>query len=201
MDDLEFVQSCVEGDKQTWDEFIVKYSRLIYSYIYSVFKTNNTHNLTPDTANDLFQDIILSLIKDNFQKLRSFKGKNGCSLASWLRQVTINSTIDYIRRLKPVVSIDGDNDDLSLKDMLPDNSPSAVDKFTLKEKIFRLKECIKILDTDDKYFLELHMNRGLSLEKLKDYLKISRGAIDMRKLRIVERLRDCFRLKGFALDL
>ncbi len=201
MDDLEFVQRCVGGDRQAWDEFIARYSRLIYSYIHSVFKTNNTHNLTSDVANDLFQDIILSLVKDNFQKLRSFKGKNGCSLASWLRQVTINSTIDYIRRLKPVVSIDEDNDDLSLKDILPDSSPSAPEKIGFKEKLARLKECIKILDTNDKYFLELHMNRGLSLERLKEHFKVSRGAIDMRKSRIIGRLRECFRLKGFALDL
>jgi DNA-directed RNA polymerase specialized sigma24 family protein len=46
----------------------------------------------------------------------------------------------------------------------------------------------------------LLINRGLKPEELKEHLRLSRGAIDMRKSRIIERLRDCFRSKGFALD-
>ena len=38
------------------------------------------------------------------------------------------------------------------------------------------------------------------LEELKKHFKLSRPAIDMRKSRLIERLRDCFRGKGFWLD-
>ena len=69
-----------------------------------------------------------------------------------------------------------------------------------REKINQLKDCIKGLNADDKYFLELHLNRGLSLAELKGVLRISRGAIDMRKSRIIGRLRECFKSKGFLLD-
>ncbi len=200
MNDLEFARRCAEGDKCSWDKFVDRYSRLIYKYIHSVLNTRGL-TFTQDSVSDIFQDIFLLLTRDNFSKLKSFKAKNGCSLASWLRQVTINAAIDYTRKLKPMVSIEQENeDDLSLKDILPDNEPLARDKISGEEKIFQLKDCIQGMVKDDKYFLELHLNRGLTLDQLKRHLKISRGAIDMRKSRIIDKLRDCFKSKGFKLD-
>jgi len=200
MHDLEFIQRCAKGEKLAWDEFVGKYSRLIYNYIYSVLKTKGL-TIPQENINDLFQEIFLSLINDNCRKLKSFKARNGCSLASWLRQITINYTIDYLRKLKPLVSIDEENeDDFSLKDILSDDSASVTDTLSQKEKLESLKECIARLETEDKYFLELHFNRNLRLEELKESFKISRPAIDMRKSRIIKALRECFRNKGFRLD-
>ncbi|MBM3245796.1 MAG: sigma-70 family RNA polymerase sigma factor [Candidatus Omnitrophica bacterium] len=201
MDDLEFVQRCVAADKKSWDEFVNKYSRLIYNYIHSVLKIKG-YPATEEAVNDLFQEIILALVKDNFKRLRTFKGRNGCSLASWLRQVSVNFTIDYIRRLKPAVSIDEeDGAELSLREILPDESAGIRVVLSHKERLLRLAECVEALGRDDKYFLELHINRGLALEDLMGHLRVSRGAIDMRKSRLMERLRECFKSKGFALDL
>ncbi|MBU4345963.1 MAG: RNA polymerase sigma factor [Candidatus Omnitrophica bacterium] len=200
MTDLEFVQRCVKADKPAWDEFVDRYSRLIYNYIHSVLRTKSSA-LRGENINDIFQEIFLSLTKDNFKKLRSFKARNGCSLASWLRQVAINATIDYTRKLKPLVSLEEEmDDDFTLKDILADNSAGAGEIFTQKEMLAHLKDCIDRLDNDGKYFLELYVNRGLALEELKDLLRISRGAIDMRKSRIIERLKECFQDKGFKLD-
>jgi len=196
MTDLEFVRRCIRGEKGAWNEFVERYSSLIYNYIHSVLKIKG-QSFSQENINDLFQEIFLSLVKDNFKKLASFQARNGCSLASWLRQVTVNFSIDYIRRLKLTVSIDEETDNgFSLIDLLPSNSPSATDTFNQKERLTHLEDCIDRLDNDDKYFLELHINRGLSLEELKAYFKVSRGAIDMRKSRIIERLRECFKSKG-----
>ena len=200
MNDLEFVRRCVKGDKRAWNEFVERYSSLIYNYIHSVLKIKGR---TPaeDNVNDLFQEIFLSLAKDNFKKLSSFQARNGCSLASWLRQVTVNFTIDYIRKLKPLVSIDAETDDgFSLAEILTSNSPSVTDVLSQEERLTHLKDCIDKLALDDKYFLELHIHRGLGIEELKAWFKISRPALDMRKSRIIERLRDCFKRKGFVLS-
>ena len=143
MDDLEFVQSCIRQDKGAWDEFLRKYSRLIYNYILSIL--NKSSAAVPQShCADIFQEIFHSLVKDNFKKLRSFRAKNGCSLASWLRQVAINSTIDYLRRLKPAaVSIDqADEGESPLKDSLAGGYISAADALTDKEKLAGLRECI-----------------------------------------------------------
>jgi len=201
MDDLEFVQRCIKGDKESWDAFVAKYSRLIYNYIHHCLDFTGLNSLRHDIVNDLFQEVFCGLMKEDFKKLRGFKGKYGCSLASWLRQVTISTSLDYLRRIKPTLSLDQENDDTAgLAGILPDDSVSVRETLVDIEKIKNLKECIATLTTDDRYFLELYIRRNLSLEALRGILHISRGAADMRRGRIIERLKKCFKHKGFALD-
>jgi RNA polymerase sigma-70 factor (ECF subfamily) len=200
MDDLRFVQACVKGDKQSWNEFLSRYSRLIYNYIYSVL-TVKGYSLPGEQVEDVFQEIFYSLIKDNYKKLATYQARNGCSLASWLRQVTINFTIDYLRKLKPMVSIDIEIEEgLSLKDILRDLSKDAAEFLSDQDRRKTLKECVDLLDSGEQYFMELFLNQGLNLEQIKEYFKINRGAVDMRKRRIFQKLQDCFKKKGFKLD-
>jgi len=200
MDDLEFIQRCISRDEHSWDQFVDRYSRLIYNYIHGVLKLKGISHLNPENINDLFQEIFFSLVKDDFKKLRSYKARNGCSFASWLRQVVINSSIDYLRRNNVVMaSLDAEDDEgLKIKDILMDDKASVREILADKDMFEHLKECIEDLDTDDKYFLELYVNQTMDLKELKDILKISRGAADMRRVRIINRLKDCFRAKGFV---
>jgi len=197
MNDLELLQRCLKGDKQSWDEFILRYSRLIYNYIHSVLAVHG-RVVPADQIEDIFQDLFYSLVKDNCRKLATYRGKNGCSLASWLRQVTINFTIDYLRKLRPQVSIDAcDQDGFSLGELLADMAPGAVEFLSDQDKRMTLRECISLLESAEQYFLELFLNRELTLDEMKDYLKINRGAVDMRKGRILDKLQECFKKKGF----
>jgi RNA polymerase sigma factor (sigma-70 family) len=202
MKDLEFVQRCTSGDKTAWDEFVEKYSRLIYKYIHSVLKIKGqSAPYDKAQADDIFQDIFVFLAAGDFRKLRSFRGQNNCTLASWLRQVTVNYTIDHLRRIKQPVSLDAqDEEGHALKESLIDKSQPASEIVLEKERLEQLSGCIDILSPEEQYFIELHINQGLAIEELCRYFKASRGAIDMRKNRIIERLRRCFEAKGFLLD-
>jgi RNA polymerase sigma-70 factor (ECF subfamily) len=197
MNDREFVLKCLTADKQVLDEFLARYSRLIYNSIYSVLRSKGLPG-NRQIVDDLFQEIILSLFDDNFKKLRVFEGKNGCSLASWLRLIAVNHTLDYLRAKKPDVSLEEETeDDLNLKDIIVSDSRSVSEDLCRKEELRSLEDCIDILSTDDKYFLELHFNRGLDFEELMSHFSAKRGAIDMRKSRIIVKLRECFKIKGF----
>jgi len=201
MDDLKFVQACVKGYERSWNEFLSRYSRLIYNYIYSVLAVKG-YTLSSGQIEDIFQDIFYSLIKDNYKKLSTYQARNNCSLASWLRQVTINFTIDYLRKLRPTLSIDTEIEEgLSLKDVLRDLSADALEFLSDQDRRKTLRECVDLLESAEQYFMELLLNQGLSLEQIREYFKISRGAVDMRKSRIFQKLQDCFKNKGFKLDL
>ncbi|MFA5096182.1 MAG: sigma-70 family RNA polymerase sigma factor [Candidatus Omnitrophota bacterium] len=199
MNDLDFVRSCVEGDNQSWNEFLARYSRLIYKYIRSVL---NSHPASQGHGDDVFQALLTSLIQDDYKKLKSFRGKNGCTLASWLRQVSINFTLSYLRGVKPEFSLEAENrDGAALGDLLADGAAAVPELLQQEEMYGKLEDCIGELNNQSKLLIELNINQGVRLEALKDLFKISRGAIDMQKSRIMERLRECFRRKGFALDL
>ncbi len=201
MTDLEFARECCAGKVQAWQEFVKKYSRLIHSYIYSVLNQRNPNLATQENISDIFQEIFILLSKDSYHKLKSYQAKNGCSLASWLRMVTINYTIDYLRKTRLTISLDQENEDgLMLGDLIEDGSSSVLDQISKEDSLESLYDCISALSIDDRYFLEFYIARGLSLEAIKDTLAISRGAVDMQKSRIVSRLKDCFKGKGFVLD-
>jgi len=53
------------------------------------------------------------------------------------------------------------------------------------------------LESNEQYFLDLLLNQELTLDEVKEHLKINRGAVDMRKARILQKLQDCFKKKGF----
>jgi RNA polymerase sigma factor (sigma-70 family) len=200
MNDLEFIRRFIKKDKRVREQFLKKYPTFIYSCIHSVLSSRG-YTFAEQHVPDIFQGVFESLVEDNCRKLKSFKGLNGCSFPSWLKQVTINFTIDYLRMLKPAVSIDEEvGDEVFLKDILADDCPSASENIILREKLSVLKSCISELDKNARYFIELNFNRGLKLEKIRRHLKLSRGAIDMYKSRIMDKLRECFSRKGFPLE-
>ena len=197
MDDLEFVHKFVKGDIQAREEFLKRYSRLIYNYIYHVLTVKGLKDYLT-YVDDIFQGFVLFVIEDDCKRLKSFKARNNCTFATWIRQLTINFTRDYLRKIKPLFSIDAEiNDEQSLKDILADNSLPVRESLSIEERLRVLDYCIDHLTRDEKYFLELNFNQGVSLEVLRDYFKVSRGAIDMQKNRIIKKLKECFKGKGF----
>lgn len=206
MKDLEFIKRCINKDEKSWEEFLERYSHLIYSLIWSILKRKGFSSEASTYADELFQDLFLHLIKDNFRKLRQYKAKKNCPFSSWLKVVVINHTLDYLKRkTPPILSLEEEILDeekkLTLKDTLKDESNPSVDKLVLEKELLNdLSECIAKLKREDRFFVEMHIYQGLPLEKVKEILKISRSAVDMRKARIIQRLKDCFKKKGFLLE-
>lgn len=98
-DEQELLSRCFERDQAAWSEFVQRYAGLIYHTIKRTSALRRAE--TPqDFVDDLFQDIFLSLVKDDFAELRRFRGDHGCTLASWLRMIAARRTIDYLRTAK-----------------------------------------------------------------------------------------------------
>lgn len=198
MEDLELIRKCSAGDRQAREEFLMAYHRLMYRYIHATLKAHaiSIHQADPD---DLYHDFFVFLFEQNCRKLESFQGKNGCSFASWLRQVVVNFVLDRLRKLKGGgVSLDEESGEgADARDMLIDMAANADGSLSHKERLKSLEECISLLGTEDKYFLELHLYREIGLQQLADHFQSSRPALDMRKSRIYGKLRDCFKNKGY----
>jgi RNA polymerase sigma factor (sigma-70 family) len=200
MDDLEFVYQFVKGESQARDQFIKRYSRLIYKYIQHVLQVRGFRDPSAH-VDDIFQGFIVFLIDEDCKRLKAFKAKNGATLATWIRYLTINFTRDYLRKVRPAISLDAEGDDnLALKDLLTDKTPLANEELLNEEGFRALEDCVDLLSEDERYFVELNFNQKVSLEIMRDFLKLTRGAIDMQKARLMRRLKDCFKGKGFELD-
>ena len=72
------LRGCLKGEKSAWDPLVHQYSGLVY---YTIKKTLGLYHVEPraDIVEDLFQDFFLSLMRDDFRKLRQFRAERGSS--------------------------------------------------------------------------------------------------------------------------
>ena len=181
---------CLNREKTAWDAFVLQYSALVYHTIRKTFSLYHTE-LRTDLVEDLYQDVFLTVLKDDFKKLRQFRGDRGCSLASWLRVVAARLTIDFLRQqgLRTV----------EVPDSLPSAEPDPPDSLMDNEQAARLSQALEKLSPRDRLFLEFYYRKGLSPEEIAAILKVSVSAAYTHKSRILAKLRETLR-KSAPLD-
>jgi RNA polymerase sigma factor (sigma-70 family) len=111
--DRELIAACLKGDKDSWEEIISRYQRLVYSIPVKA-------RLSPDDAADVFQTVCVRLL-EGLHKLRDHD-----KLSSWLITTANRETwrIAARRRADLTTSRDDDEDGPQL-DAIPDLEPLA----------------------------------------------------------------------------
>jgi RNA polymerase sigma factor (sigma-70 family) len=184
--DLELLQACVDGDRRAWARFVERFSRYVY---YLVQLTARRYEAAMDEAEvaDLHNDVFLALMEDDCRRLRSFEGKNGCSVRSWIRLIAIRRTVDALRRRRHHLHLDAEPA-LELADDAPDPYERLLASGA-REKRERLMELAEALSESDRLLLHLLYTEKLSPDAAAAALRIKKGALYTRKSRLVSRLR------------
>ena len=178
--EIELLQGCIAGDKQRWTTFVERYNKLIYHTIYKTLRVNAIAT-NPDDINDLFQEIFTSFCANNCKKLRMFDPHRGVSLASWLRMITVRTTIDHLRKRRPVTALD----ELPVEPSQTGGQEAIVDD----ESLNMLRGVVEQLPPGDKLLIELAFMRELPAEEVAGILDISLTAFYTRKNRVIEKMR------------
>jgi DNA-directed RNA polymerase specialized sigma24 family protein len=89
----ELLAGCIGGDADARTTLVEKYSGIV-SYGVTVIFQQFGRPYRKEEIEDLSQDVFLALFDNDSRKLRQYQGRNGCSLASWLRVVANRFTID-----------------------------------------------------------------------------------------------------------
>lgn len=162
------LSGCLNGEKPAWDAFVLQYSSLVY---HTIRKTLALYHAEPrpDLVEDLYQDVFLNILKDDFRKLRQFRGDRGCSLASWLRVVASRLTIDYLRSQK--------QHDLGATESLSAEQSDRPDSLISNEEEMLLLQTLEALSPRDRILVDLVYRQDLSAEDVASILKISIGAL------------------------
>lgn len=188
-EERELIDACVAGNKNAWDQFVERYSKLIYSTLHHVLaETRFTDK--KDIIDELFNETFVALIKDNAKKLQQFQGR--CSLASWIRLITVNGAIDYLRRLKPVTtSLDEESEEgPSLADVIADEKAQDIrETLTGEDEKEIFFNAFKELDVKDQLLLRLLFIDEASPEEAAEIMGLTKEAIYMRKSRLVNELK------------
>ena len=172
---------CIRGDKVSWDAFVLQYSALVY---HTIRKTFALHHVTLDghVIEDLYQEFFVAILREDFKKLRQYRGERGCTLASWVRLVTVRMTIDFLRKHEP--------DYTRVSDDFCSDFPDLAESLVSREQEASLHQAIELLPARDRLILQLSFRENLPPQDIAGILKMSVNAVYTQKSRILDKLRD-----------
>jgi RNA polymerase sigma factor (sigma-70 family) len=129
-----------------------------------------------------------------------FKGKNGCPLRAWVRVIAMRTTVSQMRRWKHHSALPGDdNSSGSIKVVDDSTRPDRVYESQLaKQRSSFIFELVESLSSEDKVLFNLIYIDEVPVPELTERLNIQRGALYMRKNRVIARLRRQADRKGLA---
>ena len=134
----------------------------------------------------------MALMEDDCRRLRSFQGKNGCSVRSWIRLIAVRRTVDWLRRQRRHISLDAE-DEVRGAPTLVEAGPDPLERLLDRDDAARwgrLGELAGALSERDQLLLHLLYTEGLSADAAAAALRIKKGALYTRKTRLVQRLRE-----------
>ena len=186
--DRDLVNGCVSGSKEALEAFIRQFSDPVYRTVQYTFKTKNTSYTKPDIE-DLHNSVFLRLFEDRCKKLRQYKGKNECSLHSWIRIVTVRIVIDHLRK-EAASPLNWWKTNLPIETFAPkakDSEPWVnIDRAKQQSLV---QAGMKELLSRDRLFLKLHFMGDLSIREVADIMNISEANAHSLKHRAIKRLR------------
>ena len=192
-DESELLKGCLSHDKKSWDIFVETYIRLISN---AILRTLNRYSPAPETwlVDDLTHSVFLSLIENNYKKLRQFQWK--CKLSSWLHTIAARATIDHLRKQQDHASLNGDDEEgKSLKESIPNGRSLPSEVLELKEEKEIFEQVKKTLTPRERLFVELYYIQELSHPEIARIMNTTknnsyqlRSSVEAKMKELVERV-------------
>lgn len=189
-EDLALVRLCVDGKEDAAEKLVRKYSRLIF---HAVQSTLHRHHIpfTREDAEDLFHTVFLHLFDNRGRKLHQYKGKNGCSLATWLRVVSVRIVLNELRK-KQLFSLGTASKTISFEflEQIGVSPEETEDKVELRDRYRLLEDAVKMLSSRYRLFYRLHFDQGLTLQETADAMNTTMQNIYTLKSRTIQQLKE-----------
>ena len=165
-DEKELVERFQNGEKDVFNELVIKYQGKIYNLVYKYVSNS-------ETARDLSQEIFIKA----FRALPRFKRQS--AFYSWLYRIAINLCIDFIRQQKRGQTLSfedlttGGNDEVMFNDV----SPLPPDQVEAKELGHIIGKAVEQLPPKQQRVFNLRYHHGLQLKEIAAQLDRSEGTI------------------------
>jgi RNA polymerase sigma factor (sigma-70 family) len=175
--DKELVAALRTGQNQAWTQLVDRYLRLV---LFVVRRTLVRLGLSPSEADveDVAFELFESLVRDNYRALADLR--EPYDLNAWLAVSARRRAIDFARRRKETVSLDG-----------PLSAVAADPAAEPEEKPYRkaLRKSLEVLNERERAVVESFYFDGRSYRKIADRVGINLNSIGPTLLRAVEKIR------------
>jgi len=191
--DEELLIACTRGERHAWARLVETKSRLVYYAIHSTFRAKEVEPAEGEVEG-LHNEVFASLFADQCRKLVTFEGRNGCTLASWIRLIAVRTTLTHLsRRGRLLLASDclggGEEDDGDPLDRLPHAGLNPEEEAVGSSEVARLRQAMASLSEADRLFATLHFLREMALSEVAAMMGITTNTAYTRKHRVLKRLR------------
>lgn len=187
--DRQLFGRCVAGDREAAEMLVRRFSDLVYHSIRQILAARQAKYSQDDIA-DLHNTVFLELFENRRKKLAQFKGKNGCSPATWIRTITVRIALSHLRK-KGVDSLGERNRLRAFEDIpeLRDHRIQPHEMLEMEERQRLFRQGLEKLPSKDRMFIRLHIEQGLSVPDAGEIMNMSAQNAYTFKHRVVRKLK------------
>jgi RNA polymerase sigma-70 factor, ECF subfamily len=188
LSDTQLLRRVLRQDEQSWTEFMRRFRPLIFRCISKVVGRYDAVLSSAD-PDEIFGEVLLAVVRDDFRKLRLWDSRRGTKLSSWLGMIATNTAYDYLRGTarRPILDrIDG------VPDMFDPTERSPLDEILEQERRAELNQLLSDYSDKDRTFVALYYAQGLDAEEVADEMGISVKTVYSKKHKLLTRLQATF---------
>lgn len=162
LSDYELVNLYVKGKQSSMEILINRHKKKVYTYIVLIVKD-------PHTADDIFQDTFIKVIKSLRQNKYNEEGR----FLSWVMRIAHNLIIDHFRKIKNLKTYSNDNSGIDIF-----NNSQFADK-TIEDTMVNdqietdLKSLVDQLPEEQKEVIILRHYAGMSFKEIAEATDVS----------------------------
>lgn len=182
--DADLLRSVLRNEAIAWNEFVRRYRSLVYRCITKVIGRYDSVLSSAD-ADEVYADVMITLVRDDMRKLRLYDARRGTKLSSWIGMIATNVAYDYLRGTarRPILDrIDG------VPDIENEDAESPLDGILSVERRARLNQMLADYSDKDRAFVSLYYAQGLDAEEVAEEMKISVKTVYSKKHKLLARL-------------
>jgi RNA polymerase sigma factor (sigma-70 family) len=159
--DATLVQQYISGSEKAIEKLINRHQLRIFNYIKSKV-------LDRDTAEDIFQDTFIKVIKTLKSGVYNEEGK----FLPWVMRIAHNLVIDFFRKSNRIPTIEN-NDEYDLFKFISDTTPN-IERILFQDQLVKdLQNLILELPDDQKEVLTMRLYRDMSFKEIAENTNVS----------------------------
>lgn len=188
-EDRRMLSKCFSGDRKAAEILVRRFSGLVYQSVQYTLMAKHISFDQP-LLEDLHNTVFLQLFESKCKKLRQYQGRNGCSLATWIRLIAARTVLNHLRK-KGFDTLCRQRKQISLDD-IPELRSRGMEAEARMEKADQerlIQKSIQELTPRSQLFMKLHFNQRLPMEEVAIAMQISIQNAYTIKHRAIQKLK------------